>query len=237
MSLPKNNEEIHYVKIKLPSGKQIGVRGWRIKDEKELLFALESEENAEAEKLKYIYDFLKKCTDDLDKFDLLSENDIKKVCIEIRKLAKGETIDYNYTCKCGMRLNDMVNLTKHQTVKPFDQSPTVINEDLTITFKDLSYKKADELVELYGKTPKKFTYYYVINSVDGVSYKGQTYTTFTAAEVDEFLEDKKSEVLQKIYDAFDSKVSMVTLSQKITCLKCKKEVEITFGDLLSFLVL
>ena len=47
MALPIINETINYIKVKLPSGKTIGIRGWKVKEEKELLFASEkiTEEN------------------------------------------------------------------------------------------------------------------------------------------------------------------------------------------------
>jgi hypothetical protein len=238
MALPKMNEEVNFVKNNLPSGKAIGARGWKVKDEKELLFALESEEDAEANKIKYIISFLKNCVDDTAKFNVLSEQDIKKVCVEIRKLSKGETIEYNYKCpKCNMSLQDEVNLTDNLVVKKFDMSPVPVNNDLIITFGDLSYNKSMDLMKKYGSSDAKYTYYYIINSIVGITYKDTTYTSFTEDEVITFLDPLDPLDMEKIYKSFNSKISDVSLSRTIKCIKCKEDIKIDFGDLLSFLVL
>lgn len=237
MALPKINESFKHVKVKLPSGKEIGVRGWKVKDEKELLFALESEDNAEERKIKYIINFLRNCTDDQVKFDTLSENDIKKVCIEVRKLAKGEDVEYSYKCKhCEMDLSDEVNLTSQQVVKEFDTVPCKINDKLIINFKDLPFKKSDELFEKYAKTEKQFTYYYVINSIEGLTINDETFTDFSEEELIEFLDDLDPDDMDKIYEKFDECMSSVELNHTVTCLRCTKDTEVQFGDLLSFLV-
>lgn len=237
MGLPKINESYSYVKTNLPSGKYIGVRGWKVKDEKELLFALESEENAENNKTKYIISFLKGCVDDPTKFDTVSENDLKKICIEVRKLAKGDTIEYDYKCsKCGLPLHDEVNITKHQAIKNFDESPIKVNDELVITMRDLPFKKSEELFEKY-KTRSKFLFYYIVNSIDGITYKGETFTEFSEAEMVEFLDQLDPKDMDEIYKKFDEKVSEVELKRTVKCLKCKTDTEVNFGDLLSFLVL
>jgi len=239
MSLPKINEEIKYVQIPLPSGKTIGVRGWKVKDEKELLFALESDQNGEDNKVKHIISFLKNCVDDQKKFDnVITESDIKKICIEVRKLSKGELIEYNYTCgNCGFSFSDEVNLTKNQEVKNFDVSPLIINDDLTVTFRDLDWKTSEKLVIENTDSNYKFTFKYIINSINSITYKGTTYTTFTPKEVEEFIDQLDSDDLKKLFDEFDKKASSVELVRKITCLKCKSPIEVNFGDFLSFLVL
>jgi DNA-directed RNA polymerase subunit RPC12/RpoP len=185
----------------------------------------------------FLISFLKKCTDDQIKFDALSENDIKKICIEVRKISKGETISYGYKCQeCNIPIEDEVNLTKHQVIRAFDATPIKVNDKLILTFKDLSYKTSEELYNKYGTSDKKFTYYYIINSIDSITYEDKTYTTFTEQEVIDFLDRLDPNEMAIVYDKFDSKVSSVELKRNFKCFKCKKPVEVEFGDLLSFLV-
>ena len=238
MALPKLNEEINYVNVKVPSGKNIGVRGWKVKDEKELLFTLECDENVDENKLKLIVNFLKQCCDDKAKFDSLSEQDIMKIAIEIRKLSKGETIDYNYVCdSCSNKFFDSVNISKNQEVKSFDTSPIKLTDNLIITLKSVSWKDAEKLYNEFKDFPLKYQYKFIMNSIDSITYNGTTYTEFTPIEVEEWFDELNPDDISKLYEEFESKLSYVRLKRVIKCLKCKNDVDVNFGELLSFLVL
>ena len=238
MSLPKLNEEINYMNVKVPSGKTIGVRGWKVKDEKELLFTLECDENPDENKPKLIINFLKQCCDDKTKFDSLAENDIMKIAVEIRKLSKGDTIEYNYACdSCNNKFFDTVNLTKNLEVKSFDESPIKLNDNLMVTLKSVTWKDTEKLYNEFKDTPSKYQYKWIMNSIDSITYNGKTYTEFTPEEVEEWFDELKSNDLANLYQEFESKLSKVDLVRKLKCLKCKADIEVNFGDLLSFLVL
>jgi hypothetical protein len=238
MGLPKINEDVKYVKTKLPSGKNIGIRGWKVKDEKGLLFALETEENVADTKIKHIIDFLGNCVDDKERFKTVSENDIKRICLEVRKLSKGESIEYTQACPhCGFKFDDSVNLTKEQTVKEFDITPVTVNDRIIVTFKDLDWKKAEALYAKYEKTPTTYSLYYIIHSIDSFTIDGTTYTDFTAEEAEEYIDGLDSNDLKKLYEEFEKKASTCELKRNVKCLKCKENFDINFGDLLSFLVL
>lgn len=238
MSLPNLGAEFSFVKIKLPSGKTIGVRGWKVKDEKDLLFSMESDANAEEKKINYYVSFLKKCTDNEKTYDSLGEQDLKKIAIEIRKLSKGDAIEYNYQCPhCQHKLFTEVSLTKAEVTKNFDSSPTIVNDNTVITFKEISFKKLDELYEKHKDSRGKFLYHVLLNSIESITFKGETHTNFTPEEVETSFDTLESNDLKKITDAFTEKQSNVDLQQKLICLKCTKEIEVNFGDVFSFLIL
>lgn len=239
MKLPIINENVNYIKTKLPSGKNIGVNGWYVKEEKDLLFAIEVDTNEDS-KISHIINLLKQCVDDKVKFNTLSENDLRKIAIEARKLSKGDTIEYNHECtnpKCEHKFFDEVNLTKDQFIKPFDVSPAVINDKLILTFKDLDWIKVEELTIDETNTASKFSFKYLINSIDSITYDSVTYTDFTPEDCETFIDQLNPTELNKLYNAFEGKLSECTLKRTVTCLKCKKEIDVNFGDLLSFLVL
>lgn len=240
MQLPVIDSNFTFIKTKLPSGKIIGVRGWRVKDEKDLLFAMDMEDNMEDKKINHLISFLRECTDNTKLFDELGEQDIKKIAIEVRKLSKGNTIEYRYICPhCGSNLDSEVNLSTAETVKTFDLSPAVINQDITITFKDLSFKQSDLLYDKFKNSEIRYTYYFLMSSVEGITYKGETYTDFTAEQVETFLDPLDSIDMAKIYDEFEKRGSAVNLTQKITCTsgKCRKEINVKFGEFFDFLIL
>jgi len=235
--LPDISSENSFIKTKLPSTKSIGVCGWFVKEEKDLLFALEVDENSENTKITHIINLLRECVDDKNKFKTLSENDLIKVAIEARKLSKGDTIEYNYTCpKCGNKFFDEVNITKEQVVKFFDVTPLVVNDKMTVTFKDLDWVRVEELYKT-ADSESKFAFKLIINSIDSITYKGTTHTEFTPDEVEVFIGQLKSNDMKIITDGYEQRLSSCSLERKVKCVKCKEEIDINFGDFLSFLVL
>jgi hypothetical protein len=237
MGLPAPNTEKNFVQTKLPSGKTIGVCGWKVSEEKELLFVMEVDENPDENKMTHIINLLRDCVDDKAKFDSVSENDLIKIGIEARKKAKGETIEYNYGCPhCGNKFFDEVNLTNEQVIKYFDPSPLTINENLILTFKDLEWKKVELLYKAADGTAK-FTFNHIVNAIDSFTIDGETYTEFTPQEAEAWIDSLESDEMKKIYTGFESKLSTCYLQRKINCIKCKEEIDIDFGDILSFLVL
>ena len=238
MELPKINEEKNYIKTKLPSGKSIGICGWKVKQEKELLFALELDPNSEDNKISHIINLLKQCVDDKVKFDTLSENDLKKITMEARKISKGESIEYNYECPhCHNKFFDAVDIGKEQAIKYFDESPLSINDRMILTFKDLDWKSVEKLFEDETMTSSKFKFYYLIGSIDSMTFDGITYTDFTPAKCEEFIDELAPGNLKKLYDGFETKLSSCELKREVKCIKCKEMIDVNFGDLLSFLVL
>lgn len=237
MNLPQLKNETNFIKIQLPSGKKIGVRGWKVKDEKELLFSLDSEVNEADNKVNNIIAFLKNCSDNEKVFDSLSEQDLKKVAIEVRKLSKGDRIEYNYTCPhCNHQMFDEVKLREAEVVKPFNNAPIKVNEEISFIVKDLSFKDADKIFEKYKESPNKYTYYFILNSIEAVVHNGTVYKDFTLEEIDTWIGDLSSDDLKILFEEFEKNTSEVKLERKIKCIKCKEEIEISYGDLFSFLV-
>jgi len=237
MNLPQLKNEISFIKVALPSGRTIGVRGWKVKDEKELMFALDAEEDIEDKKITHIINFLRNCVDNQATFDLLSEQDLKKVTLEIRKLSKGDSIEYNYQCpNCSSKLFDEVRLSKAEVVKPFNHEPLVLNESISFLFKDIPYKEADILFEKYKDSEAKYTYYFLLSSIEAITHEGTVYDKFSVEELDEWIGNLNSDDLDKLYTTFEEKVSEVKLEKKLTCIKCKEVFPIEYGNLFSFLV-
>lgn len=241
MALPIINETINYIKVKLPSGKNIGIRGWKVKEEKELLFASEkiTEENPN-EKIFIIENFLKACVDDKSKFDQLSENDLKKLAIEIRKLAKGDEVEYTYQCQnpeCKFLFEEVLKISKTEKIKISDLSPIVINDKLTIAIKEIPLNDLLILRERFNDQLNKLIYYYMINSIEAITYEGQVYTEFTEQEIIDFIDQLDSNDLDLIYKEFENKMSNVSLQKTLKCKRCGTETQVVIDDILSFLIL
>ena len=240
MALPLINESIVFQKIQLPSGKSVSIRGWKVKEEKELLFAAEKIEDNDIEKAKVVASFLKSCVKEKNIFDQLSENDLKKMSIEIRKLAKGDEVEYTARCsneECGYTYDDVLKLSKSEKIKEFDLTPLKLNDDLTIAFKDLALDKFIELRSKYLEEPAKLIFYYLINSIEAITYQGQTYVDFSEEEIENFIDQLTSNDLTKMYEEYEKRVSSVKLEKKNKCKKCGIETPVVIEDILSFLIL
>lgn len=241
MALPIINETINYIKVKLPSGKSIGVRGWKVKEEKELLFASEKiTEDDFKLKLDIIINFLKTCVDDKSKFDTLSENDIKKLAIDIRKLAKGDDVEFTYRCQnpeCSFIFEEVLKISKTEKIKEADLTPIKVNDKLSIAIKEIALNDLLILRERFTDETNKLIYYYMINSIEAITYDGQVYTEFTEQEIIDFIDQLDSNDLDLIYKQFEIKMSNVILSKKLKCKRCNTETDIILDDILSFLIL
>lgn len=237
MNLPIKEQNYKFIKVKLPSSKTIGVRGWKIKDEKELIFALDSEENIEEHKIDHIVSFLRNCVDDARTFDSLSEVDLKKIASEIRKLSKGTQIEYSYSCPfCEFKMYDNLDITKAEEIKEFSVAPIKLSDELTVTFKDLPYSVTNKLFEEYKNSQSKFDYYCLLHSIDSVTIGNDTYTDLNVDNLEEFLGNEESKILETLYSSYDKVLSDFSFKRKVNCKKCKKEINVSFGDLFSFLV-
>ncbi len=240
MPLPTINESIMYQKLLLPSGKNINIRGWKVKEEKELLFASEKLEDNDIEKAKLIAKFLKSCIEDKTIADNLSETDLKKLAIELRKISKGDEVEYTAVCtaeKCKFKEDDVMKLSSVEMIKMFDLSPLNVNDDLILAFKDISLDQSIELRKRFEKEPAKLIFYYLINSIEAVTFKGETYLNFTEKEMEEFIDQLNPNDLNKIYNEFEKKISSVKIVKRNVCKKCGSESIIEIEDVLGFLIL
>ena len=241
MSLPILNEKSINVKVKVPSGKNVSIQPWRVKNEKELLFAIESlDEKSDTynqDARDQIYIFIEGCVDKQVNFDSLSNTDLLAIAMEMRKISKGDTIEYQYTCPhCNTRAGDIISITKNSHIVPFNSEPIIVNEDLIFNVKEIPGKEFNRLANLYANTVTKFNYYYLLNSIESIVYKKEIYQGFTIDELIEFVDQLSPAEYEKIYKELNEKVAIVEIKRSYKCLKCKKDVEVQFGDLFDFLI-
>lgn len=233
MALPQMNQD-SFTQIELLSGKKIGVKPWRVREEKDLLFATEGMDDELAVK-REIVKFMRRCVDNASLFDTLSNTDYVYLIAQLRRVSKGSKIEYQYPCtNCGFPLSDDVSLDKHLKYKKFDASVITVNADLKVGIKEVPFQEFDQLTATYPKTTE-FNYYYIIKSIESVVYKNEVFDQFTEAELIEFLDQLPSiefdEMAKKISDAG----AEIYLEKTLKCGKCKHENDVQFGDLYKFL--
>lgn len=234
MGLPSINEEASYHQLELPSGKKIGIKPWRVKEEKELLFAVEGIEDTMDGK-KEIIKFIRKCVDNEQLFDILSNTDYVFLVAKLRKLSKGSTIEYAYNCtECNFRLEDTVSLDNHLTVKKFNSATIKVRSDLIISIKEVPFKMYDSLIQTYTKVTE-YNYNYVLNSIESIAYKGQVYEEFTQEDLIKFIDSLGSNEFADMVKQINEAGAEIKLEKTLKCGKCKHENIVSFGDLYYFL--
>jgi DNA-directed RNA polymerase subunit RPC12/RpoP len=160
-----------------------------------------------------------------------------KVAMELRKLSKGETIEYDYTCPhCKMKSKDVVSVVKHAKIKDFDGSPITISEDLIINIKEVPATEVLKIIEKCPESLNKFNHAFLLASIDSLVIKGDIHTGFTEDEISEWVDDMKPNDYEKLSDMINEKTASVELDRKYKCIKCKEEVQVKFGDLYDFLI-
>lgn len=240
MALPNLKEQQSATTIELPSGKNVGIFPWRVKEEKELLFALENldqeNESYQLNAKREMFKFISKCVD-VDKFDELSSTDLLKIASELRKMSKREFIDFNYTCPhCEFKDENRVDLNKDVVVKKFDRTQIKIN-DLLINLKEPTHIELLGIIEKSNNSVVKFEYEYILNSILSFIYKDELYQGFTKEELGEFIDGMTTIDYEILNREITSRMASVEIKKKYKCIKCKKEVEVNFGDLYDFLIL
>lgn len=234
MALPDFNQCTSFQQLDLPSGKKIGIKPWRVREEKELLFAVEGIEDTMDGK-KEIIKFIRKCVDNESLFETLSNTDYVFSIAKLRKLSKGSNIEYLYKCeKCSFELQDTVSLDGNLVVKKFDSSPIKLRDDLIFSIKEVAFKDYDMLVKTYTKVTE-YNYNYILKSIDSFAFKGQVYEEFTQEELINSIDTLDSNEFASLVKQINAAGAEIKLEKQIKCGKCKHMNNVSFGDLYYFL--
>ena len=94
----KHIQEDSFQKLKLLSGKSIGIRGWKMKEEKDFLFSVEANPDDKTFLINECVRLGRNCVDNQETYDSLSRNDILFILTSLRKISKGGTVDFTFRC-------------------------------------------------------------------------------------------------------------------------------------------
>jgi len=234
MALPNLNENVFYKPIELLSNKKIGIKPWKVKEEKNLLFTVEGIEKDEDARVE-IVKFIKSLCDDEKIFNTLSKANVVYTLSQLRKQSKGTVIEYNYDCqKCQFPLTDEVNIEKDMTTQKFDSTPIKIGTELVFGIKEVSDTDTTNLRKKFVKNTE-YNFNFIIKSIDTIAHKGQVYEEFSEAELIEFVDGMESLDFEELCKKIIAAQADVSIEKTLTCGKCKHVNEIVFGELESFL--
>lgn len=239
MALPKLDAPVYELELPL-SKKQIRFRPFLVKEQRNLMMAMESEDKETIE--SNIKQVLHNCTltenIEINKLPIL---DVEYYFIHLRARSVGEVVDNKYRCEnvvndviCNNLMDVKVNLLdikidKDENIKDEIQ----INSQISIKLKYPEFSIMEKATKFESSTDLAFQM--IIDSIEYI-FDGQQFhyaRESTEAELIEFVESLNREQFAKIEEFFDN-LPKLNKKIEITCSKCSFEHTIEVEGLESF---
>jgi len=206
MALPK--VALPTYELELPSnGKTVKFRPFVVKEEKILLMALDTED--EAAITSAVKDLLKNCVSSRVKIESLPTFDLEYLFLNIRAVSVGEDVDMTITCKDDdkTQVKYTFSLLDVKVEKPEGNDPKImLSKEMGIIFR---YPSFNEFIDssIIGKTLDPEAYIDTISGcVDQIFDGEEVYDSSTTSkkEFREFIEGMTTAQFKKITEFFET---------------------------------
>jgi hypothetical protein len=239
MALPKIDTPIYDLTLPL-SNKEIRFRPFLVKEQKNLLMAMEADDKESIE--KNVKQVLINCTltegINIEKLPVI---DVEYYFLNLRARSVGELVENNYRCdnevngeKCGNVMKSSLNILDIKVEKPEnDKSLIQLTDDITIKLRYPEYSLLKRIAKLDNLSSLAFEM--VADCVEYI-FDGEQYyyaNEVSSEEMVEFIENMNQQQFSKIEDFFSD---MPKLEKKIEmkCSKCGFEHKIEVQGLENF---
>lgn len=236
MALPKIDRPIF--ETKLPSGKDIKYTAFRVKEEKLLLIARESEEGKDM--VQAVRQVINNCAVDEIDVDTMPSFDLEYLFVQMRCKSVGETADLFYQHRNGVNTkgeecdhvqNVKVNLNNVETITNPDHSQTLTLND-TYGMK-LKYPSLGMVEQLKGKDPVNALIELVSLCIESVYTDEEVFEPESVEEAKEFMEGMGQKELN-VVEQFFTTMPKNTLEVKYVCDACGDEEVFKLENLADF---
>ena len=234
MALPKL--AVPKYKLKLPSdGRTVNYRPFLVKEEKLLLLATETGEQADL--MSAIKTIITECTDIKD-LDNLATFDIEFVFLQIRGKSVGESVELSVTCPDDGKTEVPVNipLTEIKVIKTKGHKPDIkLSTECILT---MGYPSLETFVEMNftGETPGVDEIFKMAASCVKTITEGEEVhdcTGLPKEEIMEFFEQLSSKQFMQIQEFFET-MPKFSHTLKVTNPNTKVESDVVLEGLASF---
>ena len=244
MALPKVNTPTYELTIP-SSGEKVSYRPFLVKEEKTLLMAMESGDNASL--TKAMKDIISSCTDGKVNTKDLAPFDLEYFFLQLRGRSIGDVIDINIprpanftscceeaseddTCSVSIKIDDITVDTS-----AIIDSNIILTDDISIKMR---FPQVDEIQKFQvegGKAETSQVFKMVIECIEYISDGEDIYKTkdHSKKEINDFIESLNTNQFNKIRDYFEA-MPRLTHELTWTCNKCKKTTELTLQGIDSF---
>lgn len=239
MALPKIDTPTYELTLPV-SKKKIKYRPFLVKEQRNLLMAMESNETSEVHRA--IKDVLENCTLTKNlKVDELPVIDVEYFFINLRAKSVGEIVESKYRCnnivdnkECGNTMDSKLNLLGLKVEMNEDIKPEIqLNEKLTVKFKYPQFGTIKD--SLKYENVGEMTFSMIAHSIEYI-YDGEQFyyaKESTEKELIDFIESMNQQQFEKVEEFFSN---LPKLKDKIEmkCGKCGFEHNIDVEGLESF---
>lgn len=224
MALPKIDTPVYDITLPL-SGTNVKFRPFLVKEQKNLMMALEADDSTTIE--KNIKQVLINCTinDDID-FDSLPVVDIEYYFLNLRARSIGEVVDLKYRCnnevenkECGNIMETSVNILDIKPEKTVEDSVIQLTDQIYIK---LNYPKFGSIKQFADvKDLTELAISMIVDSVDYIFDGDQYYYANETPknELVSFIESLNHTQFSKIEDFFDN-LPKLNKMLNVKCSKC-----------------
>ena len=222
MALPKIDAPVYELDLPL-SKKHIRFRPFLVKEQRNLMMALESDDKGNIE--KNVRQVLHNCTltegIEIDDLPIL---DVEYYFLQLRARSVGEVVENKYKCEnlvdekpCGNLMESNLNLLDIKVNMPENQSDVIqLNNKLSIKLKYPEFS----ILSANISSATDLAFSMIVNSIEYI-FDGEQYyyaKETTKEELTEFIESLSQEQFNKIEEFFDN---LPTLNKTIE-MDCKK---------------
>jgi hypothetical protein len=239
MALPKIDTPIFYIKLPL-SKKEIKFRPFLVKEQKNLLMALEADDKETIE--RNIKQILHNCTlTENINIDKLPVVDVEYYFINLRAKSVGEIVENNYICnnevegeRCGNKMKVDIDLNEIQVGEVNDEDSNIqLTNKISIKLKYPEFSIIEKLAESENSVETAFKV--IVDSIEHIFDGDQYYyaNESTPQELMEFVESLNQDQFVKLEKFFDT-IPKIKKDVEIKCNKCGFDHSITVEGLENF---
>jgi hypothetical protein len=239
MALPKIDTPTYELKLPV-SKKKIKFRPFLVKEQKNLLMAMESNEGEDVQRA--VKDILNNCTlTDNVNIDVLPIVDIEYYFINLRARSVGEVVDSKYKCtnivdnkECGGLMEHKLNLLDMKIEMNEEVGPEIkLDDKLTIKFKYPEFG----FIKNFSKydNANDLTFALIAQSIEWV-YDGEQYyyaKEQTTKELQDFIESMRQDQFNQV-EKFFTNLPRLKQTIRMKCGKCGFDHNIDVEGLESF---
>jgi T4 bacteriophage base plate protein len=239
MALPKIDTPIFYLKLPL-SGKEIKFRPFLVKEQKNLLMALEADDKETIE--RNIKQILHNCTlTEGVVIENLPVVDVEFYFLNLRAKSVGEIVENNYICnnevdghKCGNKMKVVIDLNDIK-IDGFEKDANIvqITDKISMRLKYPEFSLIEKLSESENSVEAAFKV--IVDSIEYIFDSEQYYyaNETTTEELMEFVESLNKDQFEKVQNFFDT-IPKIRKDVEIKCSKCGFDHSITVEGLQNF---
>jgi len=236
MSIALPKLETPKYSLTVPSTKKtIDYRPFLVKEEKVLLIAQQSED--EAEIFNAIKDIIESCTFNKIKANDLTNYDIEYIFLKLRSKSVGETSDVNIKCSACDRINPIsINLEEIEITYPSKKvdNKIMLTDSIGIIAKPLNNSDISNISKNQDDQGVLLTLT-LAASIESIFDDENVYPMSDASqsEVEEFINSLNRSQIEKI-EEYISNVPKLQKEIKFTCMHCKEKNALMLEGVQSF---